>query len=284
MGQNVYFLFANPQKPQTIQAAARLARLLEQQGQHVLLDAWLYDELRLGHPAQLSELDGGTEVIVSLGGDGTLLRTLATAARHQIPVLGVNMGRVGFLLETNEAGLEQALERIRLKDYSLEQRMMLSCRVGDGPEHLVMNDAVLSRGANPSSIVVDVYADDELVYATHGDGVIVSTATGSTSYCLSAGGPVLHPSLDNIVVLPICTHKAQQLPVVLSGEVSIRLSAESVPDRRHQVVFDGQTCFELPGPVTVSIKRAAQKALFIRLEKQQFFTRLRQKQTEWSMR
>lgn len=280
----MYFLFANPQKPETIRVARRLAGLLLDQDERVLLDSWLYDELRLGAPASLAELTGETDVIISLGGDGTLLRTLPTAARHRIPVLGVNMGRVGFLLETDEAGLPAALDRIRRKDYVLEQRIMLSCRINGGEEQLVMNDAVLCRGANPSSIVVDVFAEDELIYSTHGDGVIVSTATGSTSYCLSAGGPVLHPGLSNIVVLPICTHKAQQLPVVLDGALGIRLRAEEVPDRSHQVVFDGLTCSEMPGPVDVTIRQAKETALFIRLAPQQFFTRLRQKQTDWSMR
>ncbi|MHC1785473.1 MAG: NAD(+)/NADH kinase [Christensenellales bacterium] len=284
MGNDIYFLYANPQKPDTILVAGRLASLLTAQHHRVLLDTWLHELLHIGEPVELSRLGPETRVIISLGGDGTLLRTLPTAAEQGIPVLGVNMGRVGFLLEVDEPGLPAALRRIESRDYRLEERMMLSCSVNGGRESLVMNDVVLSRGADPSSIVVNAVSDGELVYATHGDGMMVSTATGSTGYCLSAGGPVLHPDLDCMVLLPICTHKAQQLPVVLSGDTHIRMHAEPVVGRTHQVVLDGQTCIEVTGAVDVGIRRAARKAQFIRFEPQQFFTRLRQKQSEWSMR
>lgn len=279
----MYFLFANPHKPETIVVARHLAEWLIGQDEQVMLDAWLHEIVGLGQSGDLSLLTQDTRAIISLGGDGTLLRVLPTAALHQIPVLGVNMGRVGFLLETNNAGLQTALTRIQAQDYTLEQRMMLRCQVNGGASQLFMNDVVLCRGANPSSIVVDAYVDEELVYATHGDGMIVSTATGSTGYCLSAGGPILHPSLHCMVLLPVCTHKAQQLPIVLQDDVHIRLKTDAVPGRTYQVVLDGQKTFDIQGAVEVTIKKATEKAQFIRFEPQQFFTRLRQKQTEWSV-
>lgn len=279
----MYFLFANPHKPETIVVARHLAEWLIGQDEQVMLDAWLHELVGLGQSGDLSLLTQDTRAIISLGGDGTLLRVLPTAALHQIPVLGVNMGRVGFLLETNNAGLQTALTRIQAQDYTLEQRMMLRCQVNGGASQLFMNDVVLCRGANPSSIVVDAYVDEELVYATHGDGMIVSTATGSTGYCLSAGGPILHPSLHCMVLLPVCTHKAQQLPIVLQDDVHIRLKTDAVPGRTYQVVLDGQKTFDIQGAAEVTIEKATEKAQFIRFEPQQFFTRLRQKQTEWSV-
>lgn len=279
----MYFLFANPQKPETIVVARQLTEWLIGQGEKVILDAWLHELVGLGISGDLSLLAKETRAIISLGGDGTLLRVLPTAALHQIPVLGVNMGRVGFLLETDRQGLQTAVTRIQHGNYSLEERMMLRCRINGGESHLFMNDSVLCRGAHPSSIVVDVYADEELVYATHGDGMIVSTATGSTGYCLSAGGPILHPSLHCMVVLPVCTHKAQQLPIVLQDDVRIRLRADAVADRTYQVVLDGQKNFDIHGAADLVIEKASEKALFIRFEPQHFFTRLRQKQAEWSV-
>ena len=279
----MYFLFANPQKPETITVARHLTQWLTGQGEQVMLDTWLYDLVGLGKSGDLSLLTNETKAIISLGGDGTLLRTLPAAALHQIPVLGVNMGRVGFLLETDREGLQAAIMRIRQGDYSIEERMMLRCQINGGISQLFLNDVVLCRGAHPSSIVVDVYANEELVYATHGDGMIVSTATGSTGYCLSAGGPILHPGLHCMVVLPICTHKAQQLPIVLQDDVRIRLKADAVSDRTYQVVLDGQKSFDIHGAADIAIEKADEKAMFIRFEPRHFFTRLRQKQAEWSV-
>lgn len=279
----MYFLFANPHKPDTVRAARDVAQALIARGQRVSLDDWLYDELKIGDRGELGHLTKDTEAVISLGGDGTLLRTLPSAAALQIPVVGVNMGRVGFLLETNLRQLSVALDRLIEKDYFIEERMMLRCQIKDrSGSFLVMNDVVLSRGGNPSSIIVDAYADEELIYSTHGDGIIVASPTGSTGYCLSAGGPVLHPGMQALVVLPICTHKAQQLPIVLKEDVRIRLSAQAIPSRNHQVVLDGQTCFEFSGTAEVSIQRAQERARFIRFEPQHFFTRLRLKQAEWS--
>ena len=279
----MYFLYANPQKPDTIVAAEELARVLIAHKQQVVLDEWLYNEVRLGEPGSLHTLSRHARAIVSFGGDGTLLRTAATAASLGVPMLGVNMGRVGFLLETDPGSLESTAQRLIRGDYQLEERMMLNVCINDGEEALVLNDVVLCRGANPSSITVYVYADEELVYTTHGDGVIVATPTGSTAYCLSAGGPVLHPGLACTCVLPICTHKAQQLPIVLKESVRIRLRAEAIPGRAHQVIVDGQTAHDVMGEVWVDIRRADVSARFIRLDaRQQFFTRLRIKQAEWS--
>lgn len=280
----MYFLFANPHKPEAIRVAKDVADILLDAGERVVLDAWLYELLHVGERGDLSSLPHeDTEAILSFGGDGTLLRTLPTAAKAGIPVLGVNMGRVGFLLETDRADVRQAIENLRSRQYTVEKRNMLSARVdGVDEEFLVMNDVVLCRGSNPSSISVDAYANDELVYTTHGDGIIVATATGSTGYCLSAGGPVLHPSLRNIVFLPICTHKAQQLPIVFEENVQVRLRCEVLPGRSQQVVFDGQKTMEFEGVTEVFVERAPYSAQFIRFKPQHFFTRLRLKQAEWS--
>ena len=282
----MYFLFANPQKKETISAARNLAEIILEAGEGVALDAWLYDELNIGEKASLSGLgEGEVDCIISLGGDGTLLRTLPTAARKKIPVLGINMGRIGFLLEVDQMDLGAMVGRLKARDYHLEHRQMLSARLsGSDEEYLVMNDVVLCRGGNPSSIRVENYADDELVYITDGDGVIVSSATGSTGYCLSAGGPVLHPSLKNIVLLPICSHKAQQLPIVFDERVRVRVKSTAGPGRTQQIQFDGQTSLELPGTVEVNVSLSPESVSFIRFAPQYFYTRLRSKQAEWSVK
>lgn len=278
----MYFLYANPHKEETVAVAQKLTVLLLSQNERVLLDNWLYERVGLGEQSSLSALHENVQALISLGGDGTLLRTLPFAASKNIPVLGVHLGRVGFLLEGKQDELEDLVQRLKAKSYQIDLRAMLTCRVNDGPEHLVMNDAVLCRGGNPSSIVVDAFANGELIYSTHGDGIMVSTATGSTGYCLSAGGPVLHPDLKCMVVLPICTHKAQQLPIILKENTVVTLRAQAIRDRAHQVVLDGQITFSIPGEAQLEVRRSQTEARFIRFGPQQFYTRLRLKQAEWS--
>lgn len=280
----MYFLFANPQKTETIAVARELASAIASAGEDVALDTWLHDELKIGVGLSLNELKGmDIDFIISLGGDGTLLRTLPTAARQKIPVLGINMGRVGFLLEVENMDLTLLVRRLRQRDFHLESRHMLSARVtGRDEEYLVMNDVVLCRGGNPSSIRVENYANDELVYVTDGDGVIVASATGSTGYCLSAGGPVLHPTLKNLVLLPICSHKAQQLPIVFDEHIQVSMKSNVSEGRTQQILFDGQTTLELPGTVEVQVRLSDSCVDFVRFSPQQFYTRLRFKQAEWS--
>lgn len=280
----MYFLFSNPQKTETIAVARELASAIASAGEDVALDTWLHDELKIGVGLSLNELKGmDIDFIISLGGDGTLLRTLPTAARQKIPVLGINMGRVGFLLEVENMDLTLLVRRLRQRDFYLESRHMLSARVtGRDEEYLVMNDVVLCRGGNPSSIRVENYANDELVYVTDGDGVIVASATGSTGYCLSAGGPVLHPTLKNLVLLPICSHKAQQLPIVFDEHIQVSMKSNVSEGRTQQILFDGQTTLELPGTVEVQVRLSDSCVDFVRFSPQQFYTRLRFKQAEWS--
>lgn len=280
----MFFLFANPQKTETISAARELADVIISTGEEAVLDSWLHDELKIGQSASLIELNSlDIDCIISLGGDGTLLRTLPTAARQNIPVLGINMGRVGFLLEVDNMDLSLMVSRLMTHDYQLEQRHMLSAYiVGRNEEYLVMNDVVLCRGGNPSSIRVENFANDELVYVTDGDGVIVASATGSTGYCLSAGGPVLHPTLKNLVLLPICSHKAQQLPIVFDEHIRVHMRSAAGPGRTQQILFDGQTTLELSGSVEVCVSLSQEKVSFVRFAPQHFYTRLRSKQAEWS--
>ena len=277
-------MFANPHKKDTIQAAHQLATLILESGENVALDAWLYDLLHIGVRKELSDLtQDDTKFIISLGGDGTLLRTLPAAAKLNIPVLGINMGRVGFLLEIDHNNYSDIIGRLQANDFHLEERHMLCAKLkGCQEEYLAMNDVVLSRGGNPSCITVEVYADDDLIYTTVGDGIIVATATGSTGYCLAAGGPVLHPSLKNLVLLPICSHKGQQLPIVLDAKSKVRLHSVLTPGRTQQVLFDGQTNLVIDGETEVSVEHSKFKVSFIRFETQKFFTRLRIKQAEWS--
>jgi NAD+ kinase len=282
VGQKSYFLFANPYKPETVSAAGHFAALLIENGCSVSLDGWLYDRLKLGSGSQLEALSEEMSAIVAFGGDGTLLRCLPVAAQKRVPVLGINMGRAGFLLELDPELLAEGASRLTRGDFFLEERMMLRCELDDGFSSLVMNDVALSRGENPSCITVSAYADEELIFQSHGDGILVASATGTTGYALSSGGPVVHPALESISVIPICSHDLHLRPVVLPADRTVCLSANVIHGRKHQISMDGQTVLYRGDNTRIRVSKATERISFIRFFNQGFLSKLHLKQRDWT--
>lgn len=278
-----FFLSANPDKPKTIPAARQFARLCMEQGCEVMLDEWLHQKLALGRPRPLEDLPDNLTALVSFGGDGTLLRAIPHAAARDIPILGVNLGHTGFLMELSPDKMPEALGMILRGEYGIFERAMLDIEINGQHHHLAMNEFVLTRGINPSSLVLDVMHNDELVYTIHGDGVLVSTPTGTTGYVLSAGGPVIAPSVPCHAVVPVCTHIMHQRPVILpdTGTIYVRARAGK-GSKAHQICIDGQVVYNLEEGSVSTIKKADKPARFIRFTAQRFLTRLHQKQMEWS--
>ena len=277
-----FFLFANPEKPETVPTVRELVLTLMQKGCVAVLDDWLHDLIQIGEPKGKASLDSSISAVISIGGDGTLLRILPDAAIKGIPVLGVNMGHTGFLLETDRDDLLLMTDLLINKNYTIEERMMLRCSVNGTFSSLAMNEVALTRGHNPSSLVVDVMAGDELVYSIHGDGVLVSTPSGTTAYALAAGGPVIHPALACLVIVPICSHIMHQRPVVLPDQSVVSFTVRANHGKMHQISIDGQIVLDLTSDTIAIVSKAAETARFIRFGRQRFLTRLRQKQMEWS--
>ena len=174
--------------------------------------------------AQAEQLLLDCDLAVTIGGDGTLLHAAAQAARCEKPVLGINVGRLGFLATMEESELEQ-LTRLVRGDYLLDRRMMLAASIeGATAYHSdALNDVVVSKGAGTNTIHFDIYCDGTLVNSYRGDGVIVATPTGSTAYSLSAGGPILDARIGGILVTPICAHSLNTPPMVFSADRSLRI-------------------------------------------------------------
>ena len=218
----------------------------------------------------LAQLD----LAIVLGGDGTLLNTARLASRWQVPVFGVNVGHLGFLTEVETDGLMPALDRLLAGDYSLEERMLISAAVQrEGREiarHLALNDFVITRGTFARIIEFSIFADGQHVTDYVGDGVIIATPTGSTAYSLAAGGPIVEPLLDAICITPICPHSLAGRSVVTRPEVQVQVrlnrASESV-----MLTIDGQDGFPLMTGDQVTIERAEQRALFVRLGDRGFF-------------
>ena len=259
--------------------AHRAASLLQSLGAVVLAEdgvaAWLPGT------TPFSAAPEAPDALVSLGGDGTILRGVQYALKWNVPLLGVNLGRKGFLAEVEPQGIEEALKRLIDRDYALEERPLLSVSFGGG-EWLALNDVVVSRGGYARLIGVTTLVDGELAGRYLADGVIVATPTGSTGYSLSAGGPIIAPGVDGMVVTPICAHSLQHRPCVVGGSAVIRLELDDDEEQTASLQVDGQSRTEMTAGMAVEIRRSREKVRFIRMQPEQFFGVVRGKLAEWS--
>ena len=211
-----------------------------------------------------------TSVIITAGGDGTILRTVRAAAPHSIPILGVNLGRVGFMTELS---VDEAAEKIpSYLDGSrrIEERAMLRATVepvrGDGMTSAIdaLNDVVVSRGAVPQLLDVDVRVNGVRLITYRADGVIIATATGSTGYALSAGGPIMYPEAEDVLIQPLAAHMSLQSGIVVPGDSEVQLSVEASSE--FVLTTDGRTDAELTTGDVVKVKRSPYVARFLRAD------------------
>ncbi len=222
------------------------------------------------------------EAIVVVGGDGTLLHVASLAYSRQLPLLGINAGGLGFLTEVHIDEMEESLTRLINRQFELDERMVLSVKVhsskSDAPirEYIALNEAVITKGALSKIIQINTWADDLFLTTYKGDGLIVSTATGSTGYNLSAGGPIVYPNLDIIILTPICPFALSSRPLILSGNTTIRIE---VKDIKEEVCLDidGQVGIHLEKGFSIEIKREEKTLKLIRNPQRDYFTILREK-------
>lgn len=273
----------NRGKPEAVAFAERLIARLQDRGIEVLVDSstgQLLDCPSLSRPGYMALID----VLLVLGGDGTLLRAARLASSFGKPVLGINMGHLGFLteLDTDEE-LAPALERVLAGDFVVEERMMIEGRVlRDATEvacFRALNDIVVTRGTFARMINVSAFIDHHHVTDYKADGIIVATPTGSTAYSLSAGGPIIEPLLDCICITPICPHTLSSRSVVARPEAHVRLKLKGGGEQV-MLTIDGQEGFPLQPRDTVEVVQAQTKAKFVKVSGRGFFeilnTRLRE--------
>lgn len=220
------------------------------------------------------------DVLLTLGGDGTLLRGARMLNLHPVPILGVNLGRLGFLTCCPADQLPLALMRFARHDYTAESRMALDARVLDVNGHerrqwFALNDVVVHKGGFARVVGLRVAADGEPIANYAADGVVLSTPTGSTAYSLSAGGPVVFPTLETIVVTPVSAHTLAIRPLILPSSAAITVQPEDSPQEL-LVTIDGQVGTTFCSGETLAVKRADGEVLIVRLPGS-FFSTLRQK-------
>jgi NAD+ kinase len=223
--------------------------------------------------ASIGEVAAGADVLVVLGGDGTLLAASHLVDRP-VPVLGVNFGSLGFLTEITMPELYPTLEGVLRGEYRFEERRMLHARVqqrdtadttGD-----VLNDVVVTKAALSRIIEFDVAIDGLFVSAFRADGLIVSSPTGSTAYNLAAGGPILHPTLDAVVLTPICPHMLSNRPLVVSDRSSIEVRLRAGRESDAHLTLDGQRGFPLRGGDVVTVTRSSRTIRLVKAQRDYF--------------
>lgn len=274
-------LVVNLKKGEAANLVNQITSWLEDRGCEVMIKEDIAHDLglsRLG--VTWEQLFSQAECVLVIGGDGTMLWAARKVAKSGTPIIGVNMGRLGFLTEIDIPDVLADLEKILAGQYYLEERMMLEasvCRQGKIVENAVgLNDVVISKGAIARLIHLEAYVNDNLVNKYHADGLILASPTGSTAYSLSAGGPLVTPDLDLILLTPICPHSLWARPIVIAPDSVIKVVLQS-DDSAVALTMDGQYVFSLHQYDEIIVSRAPQKAKFIRITGRNFFEVLRKK-------
>jgi NAD+ kinase len=233
-----------------------------------------------GEFAMLSSLE--LDALITFGGDGTLLRGARMLGGRETPILGVNFGRLGFLTTATRDGLDQALDSLVAGRYITERRQVLQAAIRDGAGtqravQMAVNDVAVHKGGVARVVRVNVYINGENVGPYSADGIIVATPTGSTAYSLSAGGPIVVPGVEAMVVTPIAAHTLAVRPLVVPGTYRIVIEPMAGWADDLLVSFDGQTGTTLAPGESVDVRRADHRVCLIRLGGDGFFSRMRQK-------
>ncbi|MFA5677553.1 MAG: NAD(+) kinase [Pseudomonas sp.] len=243
-------------QPQVIDTLEVLIRFLVGEGFEVVVESSLTPHLR-GNAYSVADGDvmaASVDLVIVVGGDGSMLGAARDMVQHQIPLLGVNRGRLGFLTDILPGEVEARVARVLRGEYVVSDRFLLDMSISrDGAvvdTGLALNDVVLHPGQSVRMLEFELYIDGQFVYSQRSDGLIVSTPTGSTAYALSAGGPILHPKLDAMVLVPMNPHTLTSRPIAISGDSAVEIRVGDRRDIQPQVTCDGQEDFVTePGDV-----------------------------------
>lgn len=234
-------------------------------------------------PEPVPSLEGAQlDALVTFGGDGTLLRGARLLAGAEVPILGINLGRVGFLTTAGRGDLNEALSALVERRYAIERRQALAAVVHapDGTvdaEQRALNDVVVHKGGIARVVRFNIFIDGENVGPYSGDGVVVATPTGSTAYSLSAGGPIIVPGVEALCVTPVCAHTLSVRPLVVPATATIVIEPMTEWEDDLLVSFDGQTSLHLAMGARITVRRAGARVCLVRLGEGGYIQRMRQK-------
>lgn len=271
-------IVCNPKKPKAQNILAELIHWLTEKGVEVCVDETaLSILLKKELSCSSQELAGGSDMVIAMGGDGTLLKAARLVRRTPTPILGVNIGSLGFLTETVEEEVYAMLEDIIEGSYELDRRMVLEAKLSENDQRFyALNDFVIIMGESGRIVEIALQVSGEYVCTFPADGVIVSTPTGSTAYSLAAGGPIVYPTMDCVVVTPICAHSLGVRPMIIPSTDKIQTKVVSRAEDARLVV-DGQESLRLKSGIQVEIGKADYYINLIKPKKKSFFEILRTK-------
>jgi NAD+ kinase len=268
-------IVVKPNNDEALRTSNELSEWLNARGISVRCSPFVGD-----HECREGEFDLGADLVVVLGGDGTMISTARLVGDAQILVLGVNYGSLGYLAEFRIEEMFPALEAIFIGDYAVDRRVMLKAEHWRGSEMLaagrVLNDVVINKAAIARIIGIDVKLDGQFVNAFRADGLIVSTPTGSTAYNLSAGGPIIYPSMNAVVLTPICPFTLTNRPIVVPDTAMIELELEN-ENEGVVLTLDGQTGYPMRARDRVRIRKSATTFNIVQPANRNYFDVLRNK-------
>lgn len=285
-------IIAKQNKPEAIPLITHLIEHLRLKD----VDFYIEDSVGKGLPAfprgirlnliRKEEIPSQVEVVIVLGGDGTLLSVARLVGKYKVPILGVNLGGLGFLTEITLKELDKVLDRVIEGDFIVDERVALRAAVLRRGEKMadftVLNDAVINKGALARIIDLETSINGEYLTTFKSDGLILSTPTGSTAYNLSAGGPIIYPSLHCIIITPICPHTLTNRPIVIPDDVTIHVVLKTT-QQEVLLTLDGQQGFMLEYEDVVEVKKSETGILLIKSPYRHYFELLREK-LKWGER
>jgi NAD+ kinase len=278
-------IICKPRRPEPREIVRKLHPWLVEHGCSVVMEQDIAQELGIAG-CQCSEIPEQVDLIIVLGGDGTMLGVARLVGELPVPILGVNLGGLGFITEVSKEDLYSALENVFAGRYEIEERIMLAADVirdGKRINHFtVLNDVVINKGTLARIMDLETFVDGTYVTTFKADGLIVATPTGSTAYSLSAGGPIIYPTLHSVVLTPICSHTLTNRPIVLPDEVSVEIILRS--DSEHvSLTLDGQQGFPLQQGDSVVVRKCRCRTQFVMPFPRDYFEVLRSK-LKWGER
>lgn len=268
--------------PGVAETVNRIARHLRDIGHPVIVDA---ESSQQGGdtgfaPRGLDSRLQDADLFIAVGGDGTLLNAARLVVEHEVPILGVNRGRMGFLVDVSPGHLDE-IDAVLAGEFIADDRMLLGAEIRRGGEILghgiALNDVVLHKWNTARMIDFETYIDGELANRHHSDGLIIATPTGSTAYAMSGGGPIMHPNLDAIALVPICPHTLSNRPLVISAESTVEIAVHPGSLNQIRVSCDGQEDLGLVNGGRIIIRRHTRKVHLVHPPRYHYFDILRAK-------
>jgi NAD+ kinase len=252
-------IVANTEKEKTALYTKSLKTWLEDKGVQVFVEAEIAAKTGIRGGLVWDDLALQTQLIAVLGGDGTMLRTARHVAKHNVPIVGINMGSFGYLTEVNLNEMHSTLELILTGNFLTEKRMMLDVEISRGKEFIkagtVLNDVVINRGNLSRIVELETAINDEYLTTYKADGLIISTPTGSTAYSLSAGGPIAYPEKNLIIINPICPHTLTNRPIIIPEDSDLRVTLWS-KEKGATLTLDGQESCRIKSGDIITVKKS----------------------------